>query len=155
MGWGIKLPKIKLPKISAPKITMDPSKLVTKATEGVTNLNTQIIGSQVKAVSDLAGQAVGGVGQVMSQPGAGALLGAAGTAFGIPGAGLLAGAFTGQSQANPGPNYSSAIPAQQMPIVIPSSPSQGSGIDSNMMMMIGAGVGGLVLIMVFLNLKKR
>lgn len=148
----IKVPKIKLPKISAPKITMDPSKLVTKAVEGVTNMNTQIVGSQIGAVTSLAGQAVGGVGQVMSQPGAGALLGAAGTAMGIPGAGLLASAFAPKSDQG-----QSQIASQLYPPVPMIGSSGGSDNSNNMMMMMvmgGVGLGGLVLVALLMN-KKR
>lgn len=137
-------------KIKAPKIKLgDPTKLITKPIEGLANSQASLAKSVVGNIGDVAGAAVGSVGQVMSQPGAGALLGAAGTAFGMPEIGMLGGLFN-KPQATPGPSYTDAIPAQGV-----SFSSEPSGMNTNTMLAIGGGVLVLILGMVFVLKGKK
>ncbi len=150
---GFKLPKIKAPKlpaIKAPQIKLDPTKLVTKATEGLTNVAMAPTMAGIDGLTKVGGAALGGVGKLMSDPAAGAVLGAAGMAFGVPGLGGLAAGFAKKPEAE----YSiSQAPASASPIVIQSGPSSGSGVSTNMMLMIGGGLVALVLII--LMIKKK
>lgn len=127
-----------------PKITMDPGKAVSKAVQGVVNLQKDVF---INPAVDLASTAVGGVGKVMSQPGAGAILGAAGTAFGVPGAGLIAGAMTNQGGGMMSPSPA-PIHSNTAPIVIsaPAPAPNGGGMNSSMMMIMGAAFIGILLI---------
>ena len=137
--------KIKLPK--TPKIKMDPGKLVSKAVEGAVNVQKDIM---IKPATELAKAAVGGVGEVMSQPGAGAVLGAGLTAMGIPGAGLLAGAFSPSGAPVPPPSGGEV----QAPPVVLSTPPGAQG--NNQMIYIAGGAGLLVILLtvILMNRKK-
>lgn len=132
---------------AVPKIKMDPGKLVSKAVEGATNMQKSIM---IDPAVGLAKAAVGGVGEVMSQPGAGAVLGAAGAAFGIPGAGLIAGAFSPSGAPAAPPGYSE--PAQ--PIVI-NSPASIPGNNNNQMLLIAGGLGLVGILAVVLTMKNK
>jgi hypothetical protein len=122
-----------------------PAKVISSAAQGVTNLQKDLV---IKPVVDLASTAVSGVGQVMSQPGAGAVLGAAGAAFGVPGLGSLANGFAGIG----GPMSPSPAPvAPPAPVVI-SAPASGS---NNNTILIAAGIGGLMLILVMFLTTTR
>lgn len=131
--------KLKAPKIKLPKITADPAKLITKYAEGVGNTTGSVI-------SGIAAPVVGGVGQVMSQPGAGAVLGAAGAAFGVPGLGSLLPVGTPAA-----PPLSSVQDAS--PIML-SSPGMGEGNSNTPLIIGGVGVAITMILILFLTLKK-
>lgn len=133
-------------KIKAPKIKVgDPSKLLTKATEGASNAFSSTVNAAiVKPTTDIASAAVGGVGQVMSQPGAGELLGAAGAMYGIPGLGGLASAF-----------QKPQVVTQDQPSGIMYSPSVSAESNPNKMLYIGGGVAAFALIALILFKNKR
>lgn len=126
---------------------MDPGKLVSKVTEGVTNLQKDVF---IKPAADLASAAVGGVGQVMSQPGAGAVLGGAGMAFGVPGLGALGGLFGG-GQINTAAPSPAPVSVPQV-ITLPAE----SKSDNSMIMIIAAiGVGLVLTVALIFGLKKK
>lgn len=143
---AFKIPKI---KIKAPKIKADPGKLISNVSSGATKAFTDVM---IKPGMDVVGTVVGGAGQIMQQPGAGAVLGAGLTAFGVPGAGMLSGLLGGSSSGN-SMSPSPAPMVSETPTII-SAPESKDGIDSSILIM--GGIGGLVLIIVlFLGLRKR
>lgn len=147
-----------------PKITIgDPTKLITKPIEGITNAIASVATNTVGAVGGVANSAVGVTGEVlsnsvaqvgnaMSQDGAGAVLGGLGAAFGLPTGGLmgLASGFMGQSQAST-PEASQF--AQPQTVVLPNQASQKS--DIGMIAMIGGGLVAVILVIVLLNKGKK
>lgn len=138
MGWS-------LPKIKMPKITVNPVKAVTKAVEGVVNVQKAVLIDPAVALSSAA---VGGVGKVMAQPGAGAVIGAAGAAFGIPGAGLIAGAL---APANG--NLAPAAPMGTYAVPMAESPDSGGG-GINLAWIAGGGALLLVIVLALFMKKK-
>lgn len=146
MGFKIKL---KAPKISAPKITVgDPTKIVTNAVSGTVNAATSITGSVLGGVGQVGSQAVGGVGTILSSPGAGALIDGASMAFGLPpGLGSIAEGFAKKKE----PSFDGTMPAQ-IP-VYEEAPRQKN--NTNLYIAIGAGVLALAVGMIFILKKKR
>lgn len=141
-GGGVKLPKV---KISAPKITADPGKLISNVSSGVTKAYTDVA---IKPAAEIASASVAGVGQVLSQPGAGAVLSAGGAAFGIPPgltSGLVGAANSFQTRKEEFPQTQAVMPATQQ-FVAPSN-------NSNMILIIG----GLALagILAFVLIKRK
>lgn len=130
----------------------DPTKLITKPIEGIVNAVGSVAKTGVSATGETLSAAVGQVGDIMSQPGAGAALAGVGAAFGLPTGPLmgLASGFMGQGQASV---PEATANAQPQSIVIPSQPAEEN--DLGMIAMIGGGVLALVLVIVLLNKGKK
>lgn len=121
-------------------------KAVTKAVEGVVNLQKAVA---IDPAVSLASATVGGVGQVLSQPGAGAVLGAGLTALGVPGAGLIATALPDASN-TPAPARAPEIMAAPY-----SPPEKSGGIDLNLILIGGAGLLAVIVLALVMGRKGK
>jgi hypothetical protein len=146
MGWfdDIKKSVSKAVDAVTPDVTIkNPTKPIENLVQGATNLQSNITGSVIGGVGDIANQAVTATGKVLQNPAAGTVLGAAGAAFGIPGLNALASQFGSIGQPQPEPRQVIEIPGQ---------------VSGNKNLLIYGGVGFAVLLFVsvlLLNRKKR
>lgn len=128
-----------------PKVTADPSKLLTNAVQGATNLQSDITGSVIGGLGTVANQALNAAGSVMSNPNAAGVLGAVGAAYGIPGMGNLGGLLGGGA---------SATPTQSAAPMVVSQPSGDGGNNQTMLIMMGGGAL-LVVVVLLVSMKGK
>lgn len=124
-----------------PDVTVgSPTKPVENLVQGATNLQSEITGSVIGGLGDIANQTVTAAGGVLSNPAAGSVLGAAGAYFGVPGLGQLANQFQGIGQPQQTPNL----------VYNPSS----SGLNKNVLVYGGIGAAVLLILTIVLMRKK-
>lgn len=148
----ISAPKISIPKISAPKITADPSKLISKAADGVVKANNDLI---IKPTVGATTSVLGGVGQIMSNPAAAPVLGAVGTAFGGPAGGLIASNFSQGFSAPQGASAPVSAIAPQVFEVPASGPSFALGDNKNLFIAAVVGICLVFVLVLSMKFKKR